>query len=148
GTGVLARDILHHARNEHAQFFSSLQKYVIGERSPALQAAQRKTAAEFVPSKLRISDADARTASGLRQQLLEEADGILYSVVLSNELLDEFDPVRLRLSWHAGNPPDVERCKLCSAYREAHVLHRIDEKALYALLGEDAPEREKTSCLS
>jgi len=28
------------------------------------------------------------------------------------------------------------------------VLHRIDEKALYALLGEDAPEREKTSCLS
>lgn len=48
-----------------------------------------------------------------------------------------FDPVRLRLSWHAGNPPDVERCKLCSAYREAHVLHRIDEKALYALLGED-----------
>ena len=97
----------------------------------------RKTAAEFVPSKLRISDADARTASGLRQQLLEEADGILqlgscpdrsypqtlaildvssselififhhysiilrYSVVLSNELLDE--PHRLQ---------NASRCKM------------------------------------
>ena len=61
--------------------------------------------------KLQISDADARSASGLRPQLLEEADGVLYlgldlavhqvvvlksrhdeirySVVLSNELLDE-----------------------------------------------------------
>ena len=48
-----------------------------------------------------------------------------------------FDPVRLRLSWQAQNPPDVERCKLCSAYREAHVLHRIDESALRALLPEE-----------
>lgn len=38
----------------------------------------RKTAAEFVPMKLQISDADARSASGLRPQLLEEADGVLY----------------------------------------------------------------------
>ena len=36
------------------------------------------------------------------------------------------------LSWQAGNPPDVDRCKLCSTYREAHVLHRIEETALQA----------------
>eukprot|EP00913_Durusdinium_trenchii_P000590 g545.t1 len=130
GTGVLARDILGHARKEHSNFFASLQRYVIGERSPALQAAQRKTASEFIASKLRIFDADARTASRLRPLLLEEADGPLYSVVLSNELLDEFDPVRLRLSWQASNPPDTKRCRLCSTYREAHVLHPQDAKSI------------------
>eukprot|EP00438_Fugacium_kawagutii_P001500 Skav202546 [mRNA] locus=scaffold2011:291368:300107:- [translate_table: standard] len=85
--------------NQHAEFFASLRKYVIGERSPALQAAQRpikshlslqrKTAEAFVSTKLQIADADARSASRLRQQLQEEAEGVVYSVVLSNELLDE-----------------------------------------------------------
>lgn len=40
GTGVLARDILRHASRQGA-FFAAL-RYVIGERSPALQAAQRR----------------------------------------------------------------------------------------------------------
>ncbi|CAJ1331731.1 unnamed protein product, partial [Effrenium voratum] len=85
GTGMLARDILRHARNAHEEFFAAA-RYVIGERSPALQAAQRQTAAEFVPSKLLVVDADARSASKVRQHL-EVA--VVRGVVLSNELLDE-----------------------------------------------------------
>ncbi|CAJ1448464.1 unnamed protein product [Effrenium voratum] len=129
GTGMLARDILRHGRNAHEEFFAAA-RYVIGERSPALQAAQRQTAAEFVPSKLLVVDADARSASKVRQHLKV---AVVRGVVLSNELLDEFDPVRLRLSW-AGASPDQGRCKQCAAFREAHVLHRIDERALAQLL--------------
>ncbi|CAE7877668.1 unnamed protein product [Symbiodinium microadriaticum] len=136
GTGILARDILTHASKAHPDFYQALRRYVIGERSQALQQTQKRTCAKFVQDeKLRVDSSDARGASKMRQLLSDDAQGSpLYSVVLSNELLDEFDPVRLRLSWQAGNPPDVDRCKLCSTYREAHVLHRIEETALQAVL--------------
>eukprot|EP00933_Yihiella_yeosuensis_P070617 TRINITY_DN78753_c0_g1_i1.p1 TRINITY_DN78753_c0_g1~~TRINITY_DN78753_c0_g1_i1.p1 ORF type:complete len:812 (-),score=164.01 TRINITY_DN78753_c0_g1_i1:19-2454(-) len=134
GTGMLARDILRHAQQAHPEFFAALAKYVIGERSQALQGAQKRTAAEFVSSgKFAVLAVDARHASQARAYLVP--DGVpLRGFVLSNELLDELDPVRLRLYWPKGTPPSEVRASTCAAYREAYVLHRIDDAALMALL--------------
>mmetsp|Transcript_53583 Transcript_53583/g.149030 ORF Transcript_53583/g.149030 Transcript_53583/m.149030 type:complete len:809 (-) Transcript_53583:67-2493(-) len=136
GTGVLARDVLRHCRKDFPKFYEALGRYYIGERSEALRGAQRHTAAEFEASgKLRIVEADARRASRLRGLLETEAGGThVRGFVLSNEVLDEFDPVRLRLVWPVGSPPTALQCAACSAFRESYVLHRLDEAALVALL--------------
>jgi len=138
GTGMLARDVLRHCRQSQPEFYAAVTRYVIGERSQALRSAQMRTAAEFHRSgKLVVTEADARQASKLRELLAREAGGpeaAIRGFILSNELLDEFDPLRLRLVWRAGQPPDAAGCESCSAYREAHVLHRVDESALGALL--------------
>ena len=42
GLGMLAHDILQHARAESPQFYAALQ-YVIGERSAALRVKQEET---------------------------------------------------------------------------------------------------------
>mmetsp|Transcript_66450 Transcript_66450/g.216248 ORF Transcript_66450/g.216248 Transcript_66450/m.216248 type:complete len:850 (+) Transcript_66450:931-3480(+) len=137
GTGMLARDILRRARDAHEAFYVALGRYFIGERSVALRSAQNRTAAEFVSAgKLQILQADGRHASQVREAMQEVVgDGqLVFGIVLSNELLDEFDPVRLRLVWHKGHPPTKGQCKECKAFREAHVLHSVDASALAALL--------------
>lgn len=149
GTGMLARDILRRSRDWHDDFYAAVQRYVIAERSEALRAAQRHTAAEFVAAgKLEVVEADARHASLVRP-VLEEAMGAsgeaaneTVGFVLSNELLDEFDPVRLRLVWHAGEPPSKQQCTQCGSYREAYVIHRVDLSAAEALFKRDAPDGE------
>jgi SAM-dependent MidA family methyltransferase len=137
GTGMLARDILQRSRDSHPEFYETLVRYVIAERSQELRKTQLRTASEFVASgKLAVVEADARQASLLRP-VLEEMVGTgqtTVGFVLSNELLDEFDPVRLRLVWRSDESPSARRCAECDAYREAHVLHRIDEEALKLLL--------------
>lgn len=140
GTGMLARDILKRARDAHGDFFAAIGRYFIGERSAALRSAQRWTAAEFISSgKLQILAADGRHASQVRPALQEVAGAgqPIYGAVLSNELLDEFDPVRLRLVWHKGRVPSKSECMECKAFREAYVLHSVDIAALVALLRRD-----------
>eukprot|EP00928_Gymnodinium_smaydae_P029554 TRINITY_DN22221_c0_g2_i1.p1 TRINITY_DN22221_c0_g2~~TRINITY_DN22221_c0_g2_i1.p1 ORF type:complete len:875 (-),score=181.55 TRINITY_DN22221_c0_g2_i1:43-2667(-) len=142
GTGMLARDILRRARNSHGAFYAALARYVIAERSAALRGAQQHTAAEFVAAgKLQVVSADAREASRVRPTLQaalaeggDEGETSTVGFVLSNELLDEFDPVRLRLMWAAGDPPSAERCSECDVYREAHVVHYVDAAAFHALM--------------
>eukprot|EP00927_Polykrikos_kofoidii_P014779 TRINITY_DN16514_c0_g1_i2.p1 TRINITY_DN16514_c0_g1~~TRINITY_DN16514_c0_g1_i2.p1 ORF type:complete len:1062 (-),score=180.77 TRINITY_DN16514_c0_g1_i2:159-3344(-) len=141
GTGMLARDVLRRSRNVHGDFYAALAIYIIAERSPALRAAQRHTAAEFVMSgKLRVVRSDARRASLVRPVLEEVLHPGTRTVgfVLSNELIDEFDPVRLRLMWHGKSPPSIEQTTDCRSYVEAHVIHRIDATALEALLRSDS----------
>eukprot|EP00929_Paragymnodinium_shiwhaense_P011618 TRINITY_DN1175_c0_g1_i1.p1 TRINITY_DN1175_c0_g1~~TRINITY_DN1175_c0_g1_i1.p1 ORF type:complete len:925 (-),score=157.35 TRINITY_DN1175_c0_g1_i1:415-3189(-) len=166
GTGMLARDLLRRARDAHRDFYDALAVYAIAERSQALRTAQVQTAGEFVSAgKLKVLRADAREAeaSALKPALLQhlrehQVDGKgenlsafdaqqinmeavskeTIGFVISNELLDEFDPVRLRLMWKAGAPPDQEYCRSCSSYREAHVVHFIDQAALLAIL--EAPD--------
>lgn len=137
GTGMLARDVLRRIQLAHGGFYEALAIYVIGERSQAMREAQRNTCAAFLrEGKLAVVEADARSAAGVRE-MLEAKVGrgeSLRGFVLSNELLDEFDPVRLRLSWSVARPPTVRRCAACSAYREAYVLHRIDHASLRHLL--------------
>lgn len=136
GTGMLARDILRRTRDAHGDFYAAIARYVIAERSQAMRKTQSRTAAEFVAAgKLSVTSADGRQA-GLVRAVLEEAVGgqRLTGIVLSNELLDEFDPVRLRIVWRRGRPLPQQRCADCRSYREAHVLHTIDEPALRALL--------------
>lgn len=134
GTGMLARDILRQCRN-HEDFFEALARYVIGERSKALRGAQKHTAAEFEQTgKLLVVDADARRASRVRRYLTAGDSDPVHGFVISNEVIDEFDPVRLRVFWRRGRPPSAERLKDCPSYREAYVLHRIDDAALVALL--------------
>ena len=137
GTGMLARDILRRARDAHSDFYASLTRYFIAERSQAMRAAQNATAREFVSAgKLSVLPADGRLAASLRPSLeAEMGDGApVVGILLSNELLDEFDPVRLRLVWRLSRPPSERRCRECSSYREAYVAHSIDTKALVNLL--------------
>ena len=65
--------------------------YSLKPQKPGGRQRKRQTLASWRPEAIRI----------LRRQLLsDDAQGSpLYSVVLSNELLDEFDPVRLRCCW-------------------------------------------------
>lgn len=140
GTGVLARDFLRQVRKAHPGLYRAISRYVIGERSRALREAQRRTASEFVRSgKLLIVEADARQASRVRDYL-ETSDDHVCGFVVSNELLDEFDPLKLRLLWRAGQPPNVHQCAGCAAYRESYVFHRVSEVALKALLRAGATE--------
>lgn len=137
GTGMLARDILRRGRDAHPDFYVALARYVIGERSQALRSAQSHTAAEFVSAgKLMVVAADGRQASKIRplfREVFGDSNPVI-GCVLSNELLDEFDPVRLRLAWHRGYLPTKSRCANCKAYREAYVLHSIDPSALTAMM--------------
>eukprot|EP00930_Biecheleria_cincta_P042660 TRINITY_DN29351_c0_g1_i1.p1 TRINITY_DN29351_c0_g1~~TRINITY_DN29351_c0_g1_i1.p1 ORF type:complete len:831 (+),score=109.74 TRINITY_DN29351_c0_g1_i1:46-2538(+) len=137
GTGMLARDILRYSRDRHGEFHAALSRYVIAERSQAMRTTQNRTAAEFIAEgKLQVVNADGRQASLVRPHL-EEAAGHgrpLVGIVLSNELLDEFDPARLRLMWRKNRPPSARRCMECQAYREAYVLHSIDARALETLI--------------
>jgi len=140
GTGMLARDVLRRSREAHPDFFGAVVRYIIAERSQAMRNAQRRTTAEFFTiGKLDILAVDAREAANVRPMLEAWADGQpIFGLVLSNELLDELDPVRLRLMWRVGRPPSPQRCADCNAYREAHVLHRVDVAALDALLSSPA----------
>jgi SAM-dependent MidA family methyltransferase len=140
GTGMLARDILRRSRDAHADFYEALARYVIAERSRAMRSAQRHTAAEFVAAgKLGVVEVDAREAAAVRPYLNDVMDGHpVVGIILSNELLDEMDPVRLRLMWHAGQLPSVRRCTECRSFREAYVLHRVGIPVLEALLRPDA----------
>ena len=144
GTGMLARDVLRRARDAHGEFYESMARYIIAERSQAMRSAQTATAGEFVPSKLTVLAADGRRAASLRASLEAEMRGDgsgaeagahpVVGILLSNELLDEFDPVKLRLVWRLQRPPSKRRCGECSAYREAYVAHTIDTKALIKLV--------------
>eukprot|EP00927_Polykrikos_kofoidii_P059429 TRINITY_DN54583_c0_g1_i1.p1 TRINITY_DN54583_c0_g1~~TRINITY_DN54583_c0_g1_i1.p1 ORF type:complete len:874 (-),score=126.95 TRINITY_DN54583_c0_g1_i1:76-2697(-) len=138
GTGVLARDILRHCRRSHPDFYLALHRYVIGERSQALRGAQKQTGADFYAGgtgKLLVVEADARVnASSLRGLVEKQIGQPVRGIVLSNELLDEFDPVLLRIVWRRGAPPTAEQCLSCSVFREGYVLHRIDDSAMSALL--------------
>lgn len=136
GTGMLARDILRRARDTHAEFYDAIVRYVIAERSKALRVAQKHTTAEFCGAgKLEVIAADAREAARIRP-VLEEVVGSnpVLGIILSNELLDELDPVRLRLTWSSGQVPSSQECSECRSFREAYVFHRIDLAALRALL--------------
>lgn len=138
GTGMLARDILRRSRDGHADFHAAVAAYVIGERSAALRVAQTRTAAEFVSEgKLLVVSADARSAATKIRPVLNAVTGggqPVVGFVLSNELFDEFDPVRLHLVWRVGRPPPRSVCLDCGAYREAHIVHRLDTSTLAALL--------------
>eukprot|EP00933_Yihiella_yeosuensis_P041006 TRINITY_DN35434_c0_g1_i1.p1 TRINITY_DN35434_c0_g1~~TRINITY_DN35434_c0_g1_i1.p1 ORF type:complete len:823 (+),score=116.58 TRINITY_DN35434_c0_g1_i1:147-2471(+) len=137
GTGMLARDILRRAKEYHQEFYEAVARYVIAERSQAMRTTQGKTAAEFVSSgKLVVVRADGRQAASVRSTF-EEVVGTgqrITGIILSNELLDEFDPVRLRLMWRKTKPPSPKRCQECSSYREAHVVHVVDKAALESLV--------------
>ncbi|CAJ1330086.1 unnamed protein product [Effrenium voratum] len=102
GTGMLARDILAHARDAHPEFFAALSSYFIAERSQAMRAAQNSTAAEFVSlGKLRVLPADGRHAHTLRKNL-EGPDG------RSAGLLDFLMPVAMLKSKEDINGSDID----------------------------------------
>jgi len=139
GTGMLARDILRRARDAHAEFYEAVVRYMIAERSQAMRATQSKTGREFVAAgKLVVVRVDGRQiGASPARQALEEAIGPgqpVVGIILSNELLDEFDPARLRLMWRKGHLPNERRVQECQAYREAHVVHSVDTTALEALV--------------
>jgi hypothetical protein len=45
--------------------------------------------------------------------------------IVSNELLDEFDPVKLKLMWKRGHPVSHQYVASCRNWRESYIMHRI-----------------------
>lgn len=150
GSGQLAHDI--HVcvkRNELGiepavwRRFVGAFEYVIVERSPALARRQRERGLKVVngdaqrkdscPSVLRaLASSDACSAafsSAPECQVSDRADKhTAASVVLSNELLDAFAPVKLQLSIYGQ--PVVTHCR---AWQEIRMVHIIKLKDLESI---------------
>eukprot|EP00435_Cladocopium_sp_Y103_P037808 s2284_g10.t1 len=149
GSGQLAHDI--HVcvkRNELGiepavwRRFVGAFEYVIVERSPALARRQRQRGLKVVngdaqrkdscPSVLRaLASSDACSAGSIAPecQVSDRADKhTAASVVLSNELLDAFAPVKLQLSIYGQ--PVVTHCR---AWQEIRMVHIIKLKDLESI---------------
>ncbi|CAD7956428.1 unnamed protein product [Amoebophrya sp. A120] len=128
GTGVLARDILLRIEDRYPMMVPAT-KYTLGERAAGLRRQQKKTikAANLTHSDqmFQVREADAREAARLKQP----GDKFV-GAVISNELLDEFDPVKLRLIWETGKPPNPSEVRSCRTWREVYVMHRVDKSLL------------------
>lgn len=95
GKGTLARDFLTACAKEPGGVFDRL-RYMIIERSPAMQAAQRAALVPWLGRSGRVAWVS---------QLDELSAGSLVGVVLSNELVDAFPVHRLRIE--QGEPKEV-----------------------------------------
>jgi len=56
---------------------------------------------------------------------LSNKDVKIEGAIISNELLDEFDPIKIKLVWKTGKPPGPNDVRNCDNWREGHVMHRI-----------------------
>ena len=56
----------------------------------------------------------------------EQQTVFVEGAIISNELLDEFDPIKLKLVWQTGQPPLPNDVRDCTNWREGYVMHRID----------------------
>lgn len=125
--------------------FASAFEYVIMERSPALAERQRERGLRVVPgdaqtskscqpvlAALATSDACGGEEGRAQAPECQVGDrGTSFtgaSVVLNNELLDAFAPVKLQLSLY-GHPVVTE----CRSWQEMRVVHIIPETALTAI---------------
>eukprot|EP00392_Amoebophrya_sp_AT5.2_P009778 g9806.t1 len=128
GTGVLARDILLRITDKYPEM-APKTRYTLGERAAGLRRQQKKTvaAANITDSDrmFRVAEADAREAARLKKPGKK-----FVGAVISNELLDEFDPVKLRLVWPTGDPPNPSKIRSCRTWREVYVMHRVDKSLL------------------
>jgi len=135
---MLARDILAHIRDEFPLLYSALHRYVIGERSPALREVQSFTLKPFEGKGESVGH-DARECDKLRQRMADSVPsgvgpGGMRGVIVSNELFDEFDPVKLRLVWRRGHLPTAADVARCASWREVYVVHTIQRTALRKVL--------------
>lgn len=154
GSGQLAIDILECVRSNALaiapdvwQRWLAAFEYLIIERSPALAAYQRSRGLNVVAGDAQTVDT-CRPAleafpssvglgrfSGTSNDSAGEAGagmaggGVGASVVLSNELLDAFAPVKLRLS--VFGQPDVADCQ---SWQEMRILHLIPEADLRSIV--------------
>jgi SAM-dependent MidA family methyltransferase len=116
GKGLLARDFLASSEKESASFFTRL-RYVLVERSPAMQASQRTHLAPWMRSQGRVSWLDS----------LEEFEpGSVTGVMLSNELVDAF-PVH-RIVIEGGEPKEI-----FVDYQEGRFCERLQPLSTRAL---------------
>lgn len=156
GSGQLAVDIQQCVRSNELGIapaawrrWAAAFEYVIVERSPALAHRQRERG-------LRVVEGDAQTGSACKPTLAAlaassacagaggagapkapecaagasaELEGVGASVVLSNELLDAFAPVRLRLPT-SGQPNVTD----CGSWEEMRLVHTISEPDLREII--------------
>lgn len=94
GKGLFARDFLADCAR-HPEFFGRL-RYVLIERSPAMQVALRRNLASWLVDKSRVT---------WMRGLEEFASGSVVGLLLSNELLDAFPVHRIRVC--AGEPKEI-----------------------------------------
>eukprot|EP00927_Polykrikos_kofoidii_P010894 TRINITY_DN1459_c0_g1_i1.p1 TRINITY_DN1459_c0_g1~~TRINITY_DN1459_c0_g1_i1.p1 ORF type:complete len:941 (-),score=116.52 TRINITY_DN1459_c0_g1_i1:96-2918(-) len=134
--------------------WASSFEYIIVERSPALAKRQRERG-------LRVVVGDAQSTASCKPVLAAMAPSAACtgqpgdptpecaagdrsladdsaSVVLSNELLDAFSPVKLRLRLY-GNPNVTS----CHAYQEFSIIHTISENDYLSLLKKMGLSEEK-----
>jgi len=151
GSGQLAYDIQQCVRSNEIGLdpptwrrWHAAVEYTIMERSPALAKRQRERG-------LRVVSGDAQTTSSCKPVLKALAESVACSgpaarrspectaketgteeagasVVLSNELLDAFAPLKLRLSLYGK--ADIT---LCRSWQEVRLVHALPEKDLREL---------------
>eukprot|EP00747_Dinoflagellata_sp_TGD_P166013 gnl/TRDRNA2_/TRDRNA2_188162_c0_seq1.p1 gnl/TRDRNA2_/TRDRNA2_188162_c0~~gnl/TRDRNA2_/TRDRNA2_188162_c0_seq1.p1 ORF type:complete len:929 (+),score=138.21 gnl/TRDRNA2_/TRDRNA2_188162_c0_seq1:78-2864(+) len=148
GSGQLAVDTQKCVRNNELGIAPSVWRrwaaafeYLILERSPALRARQQSRGlrsvrgdaqtVESCPTALATLAASTACSGNSAKEAPECASGRRAtaesgaSVVISNELLDAFAPVKLRLSlFEEPNPTD------CKAWQEIRMVHTIHEAEL------------------
>jgi SAM-dependent MidA family methyltransferase len=95
GKGVFARDFLAACANMRSRLFDRL-RYVIIERSPAMQAAQQDSLSEWLIKPGRVA-----WLNGLADLGIESVEGVLFS----NELVDAFPVHRIKVE--QGEPREV-----------------------------------------
>lgn len=150
GSGQLAHDVQQCVRSNELGIEPSLWRrwtaafeYTIMERSPALAQRQRDRGLRVVPGDAQSKEsckpvlralAQSPACTGLGNRGSRSPECIAQdrgtpeagaSVVLSNELLDAFAPVKLRLSLYGD--PDVVDCKM---WQEVRLIHSIGVQEL------------------
>eukprot|EP00434_Breviolum_minutum_P021630 symbB.v1.2.019091.t1/scaffold1550.1/size112250/1 len=149
GSGQLAHDLhICVKRNELGidppvwRRFVGAFEYVIVEKSPALERrqrqrglkvvsgdAQRKDSCPSILKALALSDACSVGSAAPECKVAEQADKhTAASVVLSNELLDAFEPVKLQLSIYGQ--PVVTHCRAWQEVRLVHIMKLKDLEAI------------------
>lgn len=143
GAGQLARDIVGYAKETMPAFFSSL-RYTLCDRSAALREQQRSTLnraglGEYVS----VVEGDATEAS---KQRIDDNE-TTFGAILSNELLDEFDPVKLRLIWsRSAEEPLIDIVSRCESWREMYVLQCVQRSGITDSLDMFETDRSSTFC--
>lgn len=67
----------------------------------------------------------ARVDANSEELDLDAKDVKIEGAIISNELLDEFDPIKVKLVWKTGKPPGPSDVRNCDNWREGHIMTRI-----------------------
>jgi len=143
GSGQLGQDIrecvLHNClglSDDTHRRWSSAFRYTILERSPALAARQRERGLEVIISDAQLVDSCEVLKSKAKR------DNFVADAVISNELVDAFAPIKLKLSVFDMDNINPTSCQSWTEMKLLHLIKTQDIMRLFAqALGISNPAR-------